>query len=124
MLRRVSIIAFLIVAVVLLYERNTIRNFFTAPKPDVPSPVSYADIARPDPPAVSDKDSADVVSDSEQPSDAEEEQGTAPAAEEPLEEKPPIAPERDALNLAVPFQPQAPHANWGLPYRSEEHTSE
>ncbi|MEK7583915.1 MAG: C39 family peptidase [Patescibacteria group bacterium] len=117
MLKRVSIIALCIIAVVLLYERNAIRDLFTAPKHDLPSPISYADIARPDPSAVSDEDTAGAVSNDQQTSDTEEGDGAAPAAEETLEEKPLVVSERNALNLAVPFQPQAPHANWDLPYQ-------
>lgn len=75
-----------------------------ARKPDLPAAQPYT------PPSAEDKDvkPEPEPESEEEESASEEEEIVFHASEEHLE---------GAMNLAIPFTPQAPHANWALPYQ-------
>ena len=83
------------------------------PISDVPS-VSYEDVQNVE--SVEDVDSdqhVEEVNDSTKPEAGSTPTTDAPESETGIEEGEPLPAQ---FNLAVPFTPQAPHANWALPY--------
>lgn len=115
------ILIFLIaLGVALFSERVLIRDYFRAQnQPELPEAVSFAEVkATEEDDEQPEEEALEETEESESLEEEKEEEEEAPALE--LTAKQRGVDDQflsKAINLAVPFTPQAPHANWDLPYQ-------